>query len=256
MSATLLYAGIDVSTQGCKLVVIDVDAGRVVHVEHLDYDRDLPVYGTRNGVIPGLGEGVRESDPRMWLDAVDALLAGLEPAGVAARIRCLSVSAQMHGLVALDADGGLARARSKLWHDTSTAAECDDLTAALGGTEAMVEAIGNTQRPGYTAPKILHLRRHDPEAYRRAESLLGVHDYVNWHLTGGVRATDPGDASGLALWHPVRQGWSEDLIDAIDPDLRRKLPTVRPADATVGPVDGELAARFGLPEDCRALDAV
>ena len=98
-----LFAGLDVSTQSCKLVVIEPTTARVVHVDAVNYDEDVPHYETDQGTITGLGEGVSESDPRMWIEAVEIVLGGLGASGVdASRIRCLSVSGQQHGLVALD----------------------------------------------------------------------------------------------------------------------------------------------------------
>jgi len=130
-----LFAGLDVSTQSCKIVVIRPDDGAVVHVDRVDYDRDLPVYGTVDGATTGLGEGVSESEPPMWIEAVELTLGRLRDAGVPVEsIRCVSVSGQQHGLVALAADGSLARSRAKLWNDFSTAEECRILTEAVGGT--------------------------------------------------------------------------------------------------------------------------
>ena len=254
-----LFAGLDVSTQSCKLVVIDPDAGAVRHVDRVDYDRDLPHYGTEEGAVAGLGEGVSESDPRMWIEAIELLLGRLTGAGVPAqRIRCISVSGQQHGLVALASDGSLARPRAKLWNDFSTAEECRILTEAVGGPEAMIAEVGNSQRTGYTAPKILHLRRHEFQNYERAQTLFVVHNYINWYLSGGrdggVAVMEPGDTSGMALWHPGRGRWSQKVIGAIDPALPDKLPPVQPADRTIGNVGAGLAARFGLPPDCR-IDA-
>jgi xylulokinase len=251
-----LFAGLDVSTQSCKLVVIDVDAGAVLHADRVDYDRDLQEYGTLEGVIRGQREGVSESDPRMWTDAVDLILGRAGEVGVPMeRVRCISVSGQQHGLVALTKDGRLARPRSKLWNDFSTAEECQLLTEAAGGREAMVDEVGNSQRPGYTAPKILHLRRHEPESYARAHTLFLVHNYINWHLTGGpnggVAAMEPGDASGMALWHPGTRRWSRKVLDAIDPGLSEKLPPILPSDRTIGALSPSMAARFGLASGCR-----
>ncbi len=252
----MLFAGLDVSTQGCKLVVIDTSAGEVIHTARLDYDRDLPAYGTAQGVVPGLGEGVSESDPRMWIEAVDLLLGDLAAAGLPTRdIRCLSVSGQQHGLVALTAEGRLARPLSKLWNDFSTAEECALLTAAVGGPQAMISAVGNTQRTGYTAPKILHLKRHEPQRYAQARTLFLVHNFVNWHLTGGpeggVAVMEAGDTSGMALWHPGRREWSRGVLAAIDPALSEKLPPVLPSDRAIGAVGLRLAARLGLSPTCR-----
>jgi xylulokinase len=251
-----LFAGLDVSTQSCKLVVIDPEAGSVVHVDQVDYDTDLPRYGTSRGVIPGLGDGVSESDPRMWIEAVELVLGRMAHHGVPTeRIGCLSVSGQQHGLVALAADGSLARDRSKLWNDFSTMEECRILTEAVGGFEAMIAEVGNSQRTGYTAAKLLHMRRHEPDAFARTATCFLVHNYVNWHLTGGpsggVAVMEPGDASGTALWHPGTGSWSERLLEAIDPALAGKLPPVRPSDRTIGTLAPELAARHGLPRHCR-----
>ncbi len=257
--ANPLFAGLDVSTQSCKLVVIETAAGTVLHVDRVDYDHDLPGFGTEEGAVAGLGEGVSESDPRMWIDAVEMLLGRLRESDVdAERIRCISVSGQQHGLVALTADGGLARPRAKLWNDFSTAEECRILTEAVGGPAAMIAEVGNSQRTGYTAPKILHLRRHEPQIYEHAHTLFVVHNYINWYLTGGpdggVAVMEPGDTSGMALWHPGTGRWSRKVIDAIDTKLPEKLPPVQPADRTIGNVGATLAARFGLSPDCR-IDA-
>jgi xylulokinase len=251
-----LFAGLDVSTQSCKLVVIDPETDSVIHVDQVVYDEDLPRFGTSGGVIPDQGEGVSESDPRMWIEAVERVLGSMTDHGVpTGRIRCLSVSGQQHGLVALAADGSHARARSKLWNDFSTAEECRILTEAVGGLDAMIAEVGNSQRTGYTAAKILHMRLHEPDAFARTRTFFLVHNYVNWHLTGGpsggVAVMEPGDTSGMALWHPGTGAWSVRVLDAIDPSLAGKLPPVRPSDRTIGTMDPALAARFGLPNECR-----
>lgn len=250
------FAGFDVSTQGCKLVVIDPSEGAVVWSDALNYDRDLPRYGTRNGVVPGLGDGVAESDPRMWTDAVESLLGRMRDAGIAAgSLRCISVAGQMHGLVALDAVGDLARPRAKLWNDVSTHDEAADLTHSVGGAERVLAEVGNVMRAGYTAPKILHMRRHEPQAYRRTTRFLIVKDWVNWHLTGGrhggIAALEAGDASGTALWHPAKRAWSTVLVQAIADDLPDRLPSVGRSDRTIGAVGEPLARRYGLSPGCR-----
>ncbi len=255
-----LFAGLDVSTQSCKLVVIDLGEGATVHVDAVSYDEDLPHYGTRDGAVQGLERGASESDPTMWTEAVALLLQRLQAAPQVdqRRLRCLAVSGQQHGLVALDKDGNLARPRAKLWNDFTTAEECRLLTERVGGTERMIEEVGNTQRTGYTAPKILHMRRHEPECYARATTLFLVHNYVNWYLTGGadggVAVMEPGDTSGTALWNPVTGAWSQRVLDAIDPDLPGKLPPVKRSDRSIGTLATGLAEAYGLSDEC-AIDA-
>lgn len=255
-----LFAGFDVSTQSCKLVVIDAAEWSTVHVDAVGYDEDLPHYGTHEGAVLGLGPGASESDPRMWIEAVEVLLQRLasSPDVDQSRIRCIAVSGQQHGLVALDAQGKLARPRAKLWNDFSTSEECRLLTERVGGTERMIAEIGNTQRTGYTAPKILHMKRHEPDCYARAETLFLVHNYVNWVLTGGkdggVAVMEPGDTSGTALWSPVTRAWSAAVLESIDPELRRKLPPVEPSDRSIGRIASRFADAYGLSREC-TIDA-
>ncbi len=246
-----LFAGLDVSTQSCKLVVIDYDAKEVVYVTAVNYDNDLPHYDTKDGVIQGQPEGVSEANPKMWLEAVDEVFRRAQNANVPmGKIRCISVSGQQHGLVALDENDELARPTSKLWNDYSTAEECEILTERVGGLEAMLEEVGNSQRPGYTAPKILHMVRHEPEIYAKSRTLFLVHNYINWYLTGGVRVMEPGDVSGMALWNPRTRQWSRKVIEAIAPDLLEKLPPVKPSDEPIGKISPKLVERFGFSPEC------
>jgi sugar (pentulose or hexulose) kinase len=255
-----LFAGLDVSTQSCKLVVIDLGARATVHVDAVNYDEELPHYGTRDGAVQGLGVGVSESDPNMWIEAIELLFGRLDAAPDIDqhRIHGLAVSGQQHGLVALDGNGKLARPHAKLWNDFSTAEECRLLTERVGGAERMIAEVGNTQRPSYTAPKILHMLRHEPEYYSRATTLFLVHNYVNWYLTGGtnggVAVMEPGDTSGMALWNPVTGDWSRAVLDAIDPGLHLKLPPVKPSDRIIGTIAPALADAYGLSREC-AIDA-
>lgn len=254
-----LFGGIDCSTQSCKLVIIDLDISKVIYTDLVNYDQDLPQYNTLNGVVQGLGEGVSESDPQMWIDALYLLFNRLKESSLSiGDIKVISVSGQQHGLVCLDEKGNLSRSRSKLWNDFSTKEECDLLTEAVGGVEQMIAEVGNTQRAGYTAPKIFHFARHEPEAFNRTTTCFLVHNYVNWYLTGGknngVRVMEPGDTSGMALWHPGKREWSQKVIDLISPTLKEKLPPVLPSDQSIGKISSNLVKRYGFHPDCK-IDA-
>lgn len=254
-----LFAGIDASTQSCKLLIIDLDTQAVIHTDTVNYDRDLPEYGTYNGVIQGLGEGVSESDPQMWIDAIEILFERLKNSSVSPNnIKAISVSGQQHGLVSLDAAGRLTRSRSKLWNDFSTSEECQLLTEAVGGLDRMIEEVGNSQRTGYTAAKIFHLVRHEPDAFKKTATLFLVHNFINWYLTGGlnggVRVMEPGDTSGMALWNPKTFRWSETVMNAISPELAHKLPPVKPSDQFIGPISKDLVDKYGFDSDCK-IDA-
>jgi xylulokinase len=195
----------------------------------------------------------------MWRDAIHVVFDRLKESGIeVANICCISVSGQQHGLVSLDAKGRLTRKRSKLWNDFSTIEECNLLTQAVGGDAEMIKEVGNSQRTGYTAAKIFHMYRHEKEAYGRSDTFFLVHNYINWYLTGGenngIRVMEPGDTSGMALWNPVTSQWSQNVIDAIDPGLMKKLPLVKPSDKTIGNISKELVDKYGFSIACK-IDA-
>jgi xylulokinase len=250
-----LFAGLDVSTQSCKLVVIDHEKKEVVFQTVVNYDTDLPHFHTQNGVCQGLTPGVSESEPVMWLEAVDMAFARLQSSAVPQeKILAISVSGQQHGLVALDEKGQLTRKRAKLWNDFSTIQECAFLTDTLGGQSQMIGEICNIQRTGYTAGKILHFKKNEPEAYGKTKTFFVVHNYINWYLTGGeesgIRVMEPGDTSGMALWNPIKKRWSQKLLSAIDSELKHKLPEVHSTTQMIGKIGVTFAKKFGLSLDC------
>lgn len=254
-----LFAGIDSSTQSTKLVVIDFDQNKIIYTDSVNYDKDLPKYHTQNGVIQTNELGVSESDPKMWIEAIEVLLERLKQSEIQqSKIKSISVSGQQHGLVCLDAEGNLTRSQSKLWNDFSTQKECDLLTESIGGLDNMITEVGNSQLPGYTASKIYHFVRHEPEAFAKTKTLFLVHNYINWYLTGGknegVKSIEPGDTSGMALWNPKERQWSEKVVDLISPDLMSKLPEVKSSDESIGLVSEEIVNKFGLDHNC-TIDA-
>lgn len=251
-----LFLGLDVSTQSCKLVIIDNDKKKVVYQDSVNYDKDLPKYNTQNGTRKDGGFGVSESDPNMWIDAINVLFERMKSKSIIPvnYIKSISVSGQQHGLVTLTKEGKLSRPFSKLWNDFSTAEECEILTNKLNGSKDMIKEIGNTQRTGYTAPKIFHMVRHELENYSKTSTIFLVHNYINWVLTGGpesaIAAMEPGDVSGSALWDPVRRDWSKKVIDAIDPNLFAKLPPVKENRELLGPIGKEFVTKYGFSKDC------
>ncbi len=253
------FLGIDSSTQGCKFVVINTDNDDVEYVDSVQYDTDLPKYNTKNGVIIQEDSNISEADPNMWIDALHHLFQKmLDKNFPVSQIRAISVSGQQHGLVALDAEGNITRKTSKLWNDFSTVEECEILTEKIGGTEKMIAEIGNTQRPGYTAGKIFHIYRREPEIARKTTTFFLVHNFINYFLTGGknggARVMEPGDVSGMALRHPAADEWSQKVCRIISPDLIEKLPPVKSAGEMIGKISQELVNKYGFPGDCQ-IDA-
>ncbi len=169
------YVGVDCGSQGTKAVVVDGENGKVVGSGYVGY-----------GLIEGLPAGHREQNPSTWVEAmIKSVRDALHSAKIKGRVEGIGVSGQQHGFVPLDAKGEVIRP-AKLWNDTSTAEECRWLIERLGGVREVVKLTGNTILPGFTAGKILWLRRHEPANYARLSTVLLPHDYLNYWLTGRV----------------------------------------------------------------------
>ncbi len=235
---TECFIGVDSGTQGTRAVVVDGETGRVVGKSSKGY-----------GLIEGLPPGHMEQHPSTWVDAlVETVSTSLKSSGVdPKRVKGIGVSGQQHGLVPLDSEGRVIRP-AKLWNDTSTAEECGMLIEALGGEESVIGLIGNSIPPGFTASKILWLKRHEPRNYEPLDTVLLPHDYLNFYLTGRA-SMEYGDASGTALMDVRSRRWSEDVIGAIDPGLMEKLPSLHPSDEAAGELRGDVASKLGLSED-------
>jgi xylulokinase len=188
--------GLDVGTTGVKGLRLSAE-GEVVGRAGEPYPLSVP------------RPGWSEQDPEDWWRAADAALGqlgGREVAGV-------GLSGQMHGLVLLDADERVLRP-AMLWNDQRTGAECAEIEEQLG-LGRLVQLTGNRALPGFTAPKLLWVRRHEPEVYERIAHVLLPKDYVRLRLTG-ERISDVADASGTLLFEVARRRWSDELLAALE----------------------------------------
>ena len=235
MQKRSLIIGIDSGTQSTKSLVVDASSGDVVGSFLSSY-----------GLIEGLPPGAKEQHPDSWVSALkETVLGALKKASASpSEVVALGVSGQQHGFVPLDASGNVIRP-AKLWCDTSTEAQCRELTASLGGQAAVIQEIGNGFLPGFTAPKILWLKQNEPENFARLATVLLPHDYLNWWLTGQA-FMEFGDASGTALMDVRQRRWSQAVLRAIDPELESKLPPLSPSDRPSGRLQQSAAEALGL----------
>ncbi len=230
-----LLLGIDSGTQSTKVLVVDARDGRLLSSAAQEYE-----------LIPGLPAGAKEQHPHTWRDAAaSAIRRALRQAkAVAAEVKAIGVSGQQHGFVPLDEAGEVIRP-AKLWCDTSTVAECEEITASLGGPNEAIKALGNLIVPGFTASKILWLKNHEPENYRRLHTVLLPHDYLNFWLTGET-SMEYGDASGTALLDIRGRKWCERMLNAIDSGLAEKLPPLIRSDQPAGELQPSTAKMLDL----------
>ena len=230
--------GIDSGTQSTKAIVVDLATGAIVAQAQEKYD-----------VLPGLPPGHMEQHPKTWADAVDATVAScMEQIGdKRSQVKGIGVSGQQHGLVVLDADDLPVRP-AKLWCDTSTAAECAEFEQAFGGASGLIERAGNAIPPGFTAPKILWLKRHAPDNFAATRAILLPHDYLNFYLTG-IKRMEFGDASGTGLLGVRNRKWDDGLVNFIDPRVAGMLPELGSSNEPHGTLREDLRQRWGMPED-------
>jgi len=231
-----LYIGIDSGTQSTKAVVLDLSEKKIIAEARAPHS-----------LIAGLPAGHMEQHPAEWTAALDAVIAQVAAKIDGARVRGIGISGQQHGFVPLDAGGAVIRP-AKLWCDTSTTQECAILTKKLGGTKAVIRTAGLAFLPGFTAPKILWLKRHEPANYKRLRHVLLPHDYLNFHLTGNY-FMEHGDASGTALMDVRKRVWSRPVINALDKNLADWLPPLSASHQPAGTLRPALARQYGFPAD-------
>ena len=231
----MITLGIDCGTQSLKTVALDGDSGKIVASASKSY-----------GLIEGLPVGHAEQDPVIWWDAlcetVGKVLTDL--GSRKSEVGGIGISGQQHGFVPLDADFEVIRP-AKLWCDTSTSAQCDEIRAALGGREKTIELAGNDILPGFTAPKILWLKQNEPANFARLTHVALPHDFLNLKLTGALRM-EFGDASGTALMDVRSRTWCRKVCHAIDPRLVEMLPALGSSLEAAGTLRPALAADWGL----------
>ncbi len=232
------FIGVDSGTQSTKAVVVEGESGKVLGKASQSY-----------GLIEGLPPGHMEQEPEVWARTMLGVIReAVDISGVdRSMVRAIGVSGQQHGFVPLDETGRVIRP-AKLWNDTSTVEECRILTEAMGGVDEVIRKVGLPFLPGYTAPKILWLKRNEPENYARLAHVLLPHDYLNYMLTGNA-VMEYGDASGTILMNVRKREWSKKAVDAIDPELASKLPPLTPSDTLVGNLDERAAHGLHLSTD-------
>ena len=223
--------GLDVSTTATKAVLID-ETGAVLGVGTSEYAFDVP------------HPLWSEQDPRLWWDgAVDAIRAVLATAGVPGDdVVAIGLTGQMHGLVLLDDRDDVLRP-AILWNDQRTAAECDVIRETIG-RERLIEITGNDALTGFTAPKIVWVRDHEPDTWRRVAHILLPKDLVRLRLTGD-HATDKADGAGTILFDLAARDWSPEVVDKLGIDRNWLPPTFEGPEVT-GVVTAAAAEATGL----------
>jgi len=227
-----LLIGIDIGTSGTKTIIVD-ETGAVVRSKTIEYDTIVRK------------PGWSEMQPEKWWDAVVGTLRCVLDGIDKSKLRGLSFSGQMHGMVALDESMNVVRP-AILWNDVRTQAQCDEITRLAGGERALLAYTNNRMLPGYTGGKILWMKQNEPDNYAHTRLVLNPKDYIRYMLTGTV-ATEVSDGSGTGLFDVKNRRFCFELIEKIGLPISLFPPCVESCDQT-GSVTAQAASLTGLPE--------
>ena len=230
----MLYIGIDLGTSAVKLLLM-TESGEIRNIVSKEYPLHFPQ------------PGWAEQDPADWIAAIwqgiPELLEGEDASSVAG----IGAGGQMHGLVALDKDGCVLRP-AILWNDGRTQKETDYLNETVG-KDFLTARTGNIAFAGFTAPKLLWMKEHEPDLFAKIDKIMLPKDYINYVLTG-VHCSDYSDASGMLLLDVKNKCWSKEMLELCR--LREdQMPQLFESYEIVGPLLPQIAEKLGLPRNVR-----
>jgi len=229
--AESLFLGLDVGTSGVKAVLVAPSG-------------DVRASATTPLTLSTPHPGWAEQDPLDWWEASIASIRAVRSQTPGAAVAAVGISGQMHSSVFLDRGGDVVRP-ALLWCDGRTTEECREIERRVGGEARLRDLVSNPALEGFTLPKVLWLRNHEPEAFRLVATMLLAKDYIRYRLTGEL-ATEPSDASATLMYDTARMRWSKEILDAMELS-GSLLPEVGGSSEVLGRVSDEGAAASGLP---------
>lgn len=222
-----MYLGLDLGTSSLKAVVTDSEGGLVVTESvKLETHSPQPLWV--------------EQDPEAWWQATVAVFRQLSAKIDLHDIQAIGLAGHMHGAVLLDAEGQVIRP-CILWNDGRSAAECEHLESSLADFR---QRSGNVAMPGFTAPKLLWVKNHEPDAFARTKTVLLPKDYLRYRLTGQY-VSEMSDAAGTLWLNPAKRDWDDELLAATGL-TREHMPSLIEGSRVSGPLSDAAAATLGL----------
>jgi xylulokinase len=225
-----VFLGLDVGTSGVKAILVAPSG-------------DVVASATSPLTMATPQPGWAEQEPEAWWQASLASIAAVRGKRPDARVASIGISGQMHSSVFLDRKGEVIRP-ALLWCDGRTTAECEEITSRVGGEERLRDLASNPALEGFTLPKVLWLRRHEPAAFARLATVLLPKDYIRYRLTGTL-ATEPSDASATLMFDTARLRWSDEIMRAVELPVSL-LPDVGPSAGVLGTVSAAAAHLTGI----------
>ncbi len=264
------YLGLDSSTQGLCALLIDASAGTVVLETAVNFGQDLSEFDCPQGFLAHPDPLVKHSDPLLWAAALDLVLGRLHAQGAPlSQVVGVSGSGQQHGTVYLShefataLDGAetlvaavqpcLTRLTAPIWMDSSTTAECAEISAQSGGVEEVRRRSGSAAIERFSGPQIRKFAKTEPEDYADTGVIHLVSSYLCSLLVGGNAPIDFGDGAGMNLLNLGSGQWDEVLLAATAPGLVAKLPPVAPSRQVVGTIAPYFCAKYGFAASTKVV---
>ncbi len=232
----MYYIGVDLGTSAVKLLLME-GSGKIVNIVSKEYPLSFPK------------PGWSEQAPQDWWEQVKAGIKDLVSGVDASQVAGISFGGQMHGLVILDENDDVIRP-AILWNDGRTTEECDYLNNTIG-KDKLSAYTANISFTGFTAPKILWVKKNEPDNFAKIKKIMLPKDYIAYKLSG-VHCTDVSDASGMLLFDVKNRTWSKEMCEICDVK-EEQLAKVFESYETVGTLLPDVAAELGLPESCKVV---
>ncbi|KAM4689628.1 xylulose kinase [Discoglossus pictus] len=272
MDSAAHYLGFDFSTQQLKVLAVN-EFLQVVYEDNVQFEKDLPEFGTQGGVHVHSDRLTVTSPVLMWIKALDLILDRMKSSCLnLSKVKALSGTGQQHGSVywKRGARGVLQNLStdlplhdilkacfslkdSPIWMDSSTTAECRHLEEAVGGPQELANITGSRAYERFTGNQIAKVYKQKPEIYSETERISLVSSFAASLFLGDYAPIDYSDGSGMNLFHIYEKIWSEKCLNVCAPDLKEKLGSVVPSSSVLGQISAYYVQRYGFSSDCKVV---
>ena len=260
------FLGLDCSTQSLTAFIIDFNSNQIIYRYSINYDRDLPHYHTKNGIIISNDNKVIHSDPLMWVEALDILFGMMKKKEIQLQeIKAISGSGQQHGTVYLNdkfekklqnlspneliidqINDCFTRKSSPIWMDSSTSKQCKEIRSTLGGMRETIKLTGSNTVERFSGPQIRKFYQEHTEEYKKTSIIHLVSSYMASILLGKNAPIDHGDGSGMNLMNIETKQWDNKALNATAPSLKEKLPILSNSNEVIGKISPYFIEKYGF----------
>jgi xylulokinase len=268
-----MFLGLDFSTQSITAIVINLEKNKVIYKRKINFDKSLPHYNTKNGVIYSEDQTVVHSYPLMWVESLDLLFKIMKEDNISlGDIKAISGSGQQHGTVYLNdafekvlknlnpektlnsqLEKNFTRKTSPIWMDSSTPKQCKEIREALGGMEETIKITGSNTFERFSGPQIRKFFQNNPIQYKQTAIIHLVSSFMASILIGKNAPIDYGDGAGMNLMNISAKEWDSRALEATAPNLIEKLPPLVSSAKIIGNISPYFVKKYSFSENCKII---